>query len=140
MQKLQWFDALEVGVKVIDDDHREMMVMLQRIQDAISEQCLVTSKELVSEFIVLTRAHFIAEEKILEEAEFPNLRQHRVAHGKLLAQAIDLGKIVVNAAHVDELGEYLEDLAGFLFHDLIGSDMEFKSYLEECGVAEKKRF
>lgn len=140
MQKFQWFEALEVGVKVIDDDHREMMSMLQRIQDAISEQCLETSKELVSEFIVLTRAHFIAEEEILKRANFPNLREHRVAHGKLLAQAIDLGKVIVNAAHVDELGGYLDDLAGFLFHDLIGSDMEFKSYLQECGAADQGRF
>ena len=140
MHKFQWFEALEVGVEVIDNDHREMLSMLQRIQDAICEQSLDTSKELVSEFILLTRSHFTAEEKILEDANFPNLKQHRVAHGKLLAQAIDLGKIVVNATHVDQLSEYLDDLAGFLFHDLIGSDMEFKSYLQACGAAGRGRF
>ena len=140
MHKFQWFEALEVGVEVIDNDHREMLSMLQRIQDAIREQSLATSKELVSEFILLTRSHFTTEEKILEEADFPNLKKHRVAHGELLAQAIDLGKIIVNATHVDELSEHLDDLAGFLFHDLIGSDMEFKSYLQECGAAERGRF
>ena len=136
MHKLKWFKALEVGVEVIDNDHREMMNMLQRIQDAIREQSLDISKELINEFILLTRLHFTAEEKILEETNFPNLKQHRVVHGKLLAQAIDLGKIVLNATHVDELSEHLDDLAGFLFHDVIGSDMEFKSYLQECGAAE----
>jgi len=140
MQKFEWFDSLEVGVKVIDDDHREMMKMLGLIQEAICVQSLVTTKKLVVEFIQLTRMHFINEEKILKDAKFPNLKQHSLTHGKLMVRAIELGKIVRDATHIDELGDCLHDLAGFLFHDLIASDMEFKSYLQECGVAEQRRF
>lgn len=138
MQNFQWFDALEVGVEAIDDDHRKMMSMLQEIQDAIYGQCLETSQELVTDFIQLTRVHFISEEKILKDAKFPNLKQHRETHSDLMARAIELGKFVCDATHVDELEGCLHDLAGFLFHDLIGSDMEFKSYLQECGVAKKR--
>lgn len=135
MPKFQWFDAFDVGVAAIDDDHREMMKMLQQIQDAIYEQCLDSCKQLVSDFIDLTRVHFTTEEKILQDADFPQLRNHRVAHGQLLAQAIELEKFVHDASHIDDLKGCIDDLAGFLFHDLIGSDMEFKSYLQECGVA-----
>jgi len=138
MLDFKWFDSLEVGVEAIDDDHRKMMGMLKEIQASICEQCLNTSKDLICDFIQLTRMHFITEEKILKDAKFPNLKEHRLMHGQLMAQAIDLKKCVDNASHVDELEGCLHDLAGFLFHDLIGSDMEFKSHLQQCGVAIRK--
>lgn len=138
MQNFKWTDSLNVGVKAIDDDHRDMMKMLQQIEAAIGERCLRTCTKLVIDFILLTRTHFISEETILKDAKFPQLRQHRVAHGQLLAQAMDLAEFVNNATHIDEVAGCLEDLAGFLFHDLIGSDMEFKSYLQECGVADNE--
>ena len=140
MQNFKWSDSLNVGVKAIDDDHREMMRMLQRIEAAIGEGCLRTCTKLVMDFILLTRAHFTTEEKILMDSNFPKFRQHRVTHGQLLAQAIDTAEFINNATHIDEVEGCLEDLAGFLFHDLIGSDMEFKSYLQECGIAEKESF
>lgn len=138
MKRFEWSDTFDVGVASIDEDHREMMDMLQQIQGAISEQCLDTCKERITDFIQLTRVHFTTEEVILRDASFPQLKQHRVAHGQLLAQAIELGKFVHDAAHIDDLEGCMDDLAGFLFHDLIGSDMEFKSYLQECGVAERR--
>ena len=138
MQNFKWSDSLNVGVKAIDDDHRDMMGMLQQIEAAIGEQCLRTCKKLVIDFIMMTRAHFTTEEKILMDADFPKLRQHRVAHGQLLAHALDLAEFINNATHIDQVTGCLDDLAGFLFHDLIGSDMEFKSYLQECGVADKE--
>lgn len=137
MPKFEWFDSLEVGVKAIDDDHKRMMATLKRIQVAISEQNLNVCKELTTNFIGITKTHFTTEEKVLEEVNFPHLREHRVTHGQLLDQAIEIETFIHNATHVDELDGCLDGLADFLFHDLIALDMAYKSFLQKCGIAKR---
>jgi hemerythrin-like metal-binding protein len=89
--------------------------------------------ELLDRLIEFTRMHFWSEEKLMAQAEFPGLAEHRVEHHRMLAA-------MLQSAHCLQHGEAprtrqmlcaLRD--GYLEH-IEGLDQEYGPWLNERGV------
>lgn len=131
MTQLRWLKTFETGVAEIDEDHRCLVEMIQEIQKAFEDGAMDRTPALAAGFLGQVKAHFTREEAFLKRAEFPGLEEHSREHRKLLTKTETLMRMCEKAADREALDDTLEDLIAFLLGDLIETDVNLKSYLQD---------
>lgn len=82
---MEWKDTYNIGVKEIDDQHRQLADMITRLEKALSTE--LVNKEIGNtlKFLVdYTKKHFAAEEEVMVGSGFPGLSQHKELHKNLI--------------------------------------------------------
>lgn len=81
MAKLVWTDQLNIGVEVIDQQHRRILDYINQLDNA--HESIFSSKEmgkLIHELVDYTVSHFGFEESLQEESGYPFLKAHKKVH------------------------------------------------------------
>jgi hemerythrin-like metal-binding protein/PAS domain S-box-containing protein len=81
----EWSDELNIGIEFIDDEHKNLLKLLNNCQQVAmrDDGDLATSLEKLNEY---TAHHFKREEQIMELCGYPGLANHRQVHRLLLKQ------------------------------------------------------
>lgn len=82
---LKWTDLMVIGIDWVDDQHRGMVDLFNQLSRAAKDHAHAACADLMRQFLDLTRSHFAAEERYLEERGKP-LPHHRAEHARMLAQ------------------------------------------------------
>ena len=136
MVELEWLETFEIGLQEIDDDHREMLRIMQDIKAAGEARDRKRCARLLDALIDYSKAHFEREEKILDEIEYPSLEVHEAYHADLLNRAEEVKEACKAIRSDRDFRECCEQMFGFLIDDVITGDMKIKSFLQERGIAE----
>ncbi|WP_319763757.1 bacteriohemerythrin [Maridesulfovibrio sp.] len=84
MAGIEWNESLNLGIKELDKQHKELIGLVNDFLDAYGkgESAGAVDKILkqLKEYAVY---HFNAEEKYMEEIEYPHLAEHRQLHAAL---------------------------------------------------------
>lgn len=100
MTRIEWTDEFKLGLPAIDADHRELLDLCNQFLDAAqADQAISDLASILGLLILRTRAHFLAEERLLDRHNYPGLAIHKAEHDRLLTQADNL------KARYDEVGE-----------------------------------
>lgn len=81
MAKLVWTDQLNIGVEVIDQQHRRILDYINQLDNA--QENSISGKEmgkLIHELVDYTVSHFGFEESLQEESGYPFLKAHKKVH------------------------------------------------------------
>jgi len=132
--KIKWLLSFETGVASIDNDHRTLVEVIQKIENALTVGDLKICSGLFSEFMKLAADHFDREENMLRTIDFPRVESHRAAHKRLLDMGTETLKKVDSGLDQDGTAKCLEEMIYFLLEDVIKVDAEFKSYAQEKGL------
>lgn len=81
-----WNPACELGIKEIDDQHRQMIEYINDLSYARSSGERESTLKVLSSFMEYTRIHFEFEEALLEEANYPLWRSHKRMHDSFIAK------------------------------------------------------
>jgi hemerythrin len=87
---LHWTSTLSVGVHELDAQHRELFARVDRLLDAMLRNDRSEASRLLAflrEYVVV---HFAAEERLMEEAAYPDLQRHVAEHRRFAAQMREL--------------------------------------------------
>lgn len=111
MAYLEWNETLDVKVKAMNDEHKELIRLMNELHDKNEAKA---SKDVLTNALGklkrYTIKHFDDEEKFLESVNFPELKTHKNIHKMLL----------------DKLAKYEEQ---FLASGVMGKDFfEFLSF------------
>lgn len=115
---LQWRDILEIGVEEMDADHRHLVELLNRVQDASEDDDRQAALEILYQLEQFTADHFAREEAMMAQIHYRLADQHRQEHQRLFyevkAQIADLerGRIVAGAVSVFLQRWLLRHIAG----------------------------
>jgi len=83
--RITWSDDLSVGFKAIDDQHKTLINIINKFQDALLNGEGPESIQSVVKFIeIYTKVHFSTEEKYMEGFKYPNAEHHKEEHRKLI--------------------------------------------------------
>lgn len=88
-EKLEWNDSLLVGIPLIDDQHKKLVAIANKLYDiATGPADVFKSKmqEVLKEARDYTLYHFSAEEKFLKEHDYPSIDMHKVAHDAFVSE------------------------------------------------------
>lgn len=82
-QILAWSKSLSVGNDLIDEQHKMLIVLFNKIfnlADTPASEVTEAFHILLNDLVALANTHFDSEEKILEMDNSPTLVEHRAEH------------------------------------------------------------
>jgi len=143
MAKFIWTDQLNVGIEVIDQQHRRIVEYINQLDDARSNN---SSREevgfLINELVDYTISHFGFEESLQEEAGYPFLKAHQKVHELFTKRVADFQIRYNNGEDVTKGLNSL--LVTWLFNHIKRDDNDYvetvKLYLKrQTNAVEKKK-
>lgn len=134
MAIIKWDASLKVGVEVIDEQHKKLVELINRLYDAM---CLGKGKDVLggvlAEVLDYAAYHFKTEEDLFLEHGYRDAPAHIQEHGQLtrtaneLKAAFDSGKAMITI----ETMNFLKD---WLVQHIMKSDKSYVPFLNSKGV------
>lgn len=131
MEKINWSQKYSVGVRSIDEQHKRVVLMLNRL---IGAKNTTTRSDVISDLITqmttYAQEHFKYEENLLAEIDFPLLDQHKQSHMEYRKKVVDFCRAVsLDVPDVPQV--MLNFLANWWRNHILHEDMGFKSFFNK---------
>lgn len=131
----KWSDAYSVNIKTIDDQHKELVNILNRLFNAVSmREGDKIIAGILDALTAYTQKHFALEERLMQQANYKDFVAHKAEHSKLLAQLDQLCKKHM----LEETPIYFEMLSflkRWLKEHIQGVDTLYSADLLEAGFS-----
>ena len=130
-----WTNHMSVGVKLLDNDHKRLVILINQLHDGLMMGRAKPALDRVFEDLVsYTRVHHSHEEQLLVETGFPGSAMHKQEHEYTLERAVELQMRFKSSEGLGaELG-VVSHLRNWLFRHIHGSDQEFVSHFKAKGI------
>jgi hemerythrin-like metal-binding protein len=135
MAYMEWTPALEVGFAKIDEDHRELIEVLNQLHADLDQGKDRAELAKVLNFLRdYTVGHFQTEEALMIRYGYPGAAAHFAAHAELVLKVCDFivefraGRVALTEALTEFLGTWLAE-------HILGRDRELGAYLRARGAA-----
>lgn len=134
MDPIKWLPTFETGNPHIDAEHRDLVDLVNVLIAAFNEGDTGRLHCTAGTFYGRVRAHFAAEEAVLRAGNFPRLAEHSRFHILLEQHVASLVEWCQAATESWTLEACVGALRRFVVDEIIGSDMDFKSHVQEVGM------
>lgn len=82
---IEWSNALSVGVKEIDDQHKGLAAIVNEMNEGIKGGWGKDARnEVLTRLVEYTKVHFATEESFMSIANYPNAKAHKKQHEDLI--------------------------------------------------------
>lgn len=135
MSNIIWKESFSIGIRVIDDQHRKLMEIINELYDA---QRIGTSQFIMNGVINrledYTIYHFKLEEEMQSLNLYPNFNQHIEEHQEFIGK---LSKFKQDSIRNNLLLSIktIDFLKDWTINHILGSDREFGEYLRNLEAA-----
>ena len=134
MEALVWSDKFSVGVAALDEQHKQVIDLINKLIALHSTELNVDEiRSIFSDLVKYGLDHLQFEEKLLQEHDYPDYVKHKHEHFLYIKKAT---KQMKNVTNIDEqtLFETTEFLLDWWTHHILEEDMKYRSFLEERGI------
>lgn len=134
MAVIKWNDKLNVGIGIIDEQHKILVEMINNFYDGINDK---SNDELISDLITkmkdYTIVHFSTEEELLKKHGYSDYDNHKKQHDAFVLKVQDLEKRFKDGTIIlsFEITKFLKD---WLLDHIQGTDMKYAKVLVQKGV------
>lgn len=140
MDLLVWDERLELGVKLIDDQHRQLFEKIDEL--LVGSRRAGEKKETIDGFMAYLGAyietHFRTEEGWMLDSAYPEYLAHKVAHDIFRAEISILMKdYEVRRFDSTLIDRVCETATGWLSKHIYQHDFAMAKWFREAGVTEK---
>jgi len=134
MSLIQWSDALSVGVMEFDSQHRQLIQLINDLNEAMLHgKGRNMVGPIISELHKYTVSHFAFEEKILAGIGYPQLDKQKSEHQRFVDEVskfqkeYESGDVGLSVSLMNFLGDWLR-------RHILGEDAKYKAYCNAKGV------
>ena len=133
MALVNWDDSYSVNIQAIDEQHRCLFGLLNRLHAAMKAgKGNAVMGPILNELVRYMGTHFAYEEKLMQQHCYPTLVGHRKQHqelrpGRRLRTEVRAGAVLLGLP-------LMEFLRTWLTHHIHESDRRYSGYLRACGV------
>jgi hemerythrin len=130
-----WSGTLSVGVQEIDEQHKELVGLLNELHRAVVEHHgSAACADILRRLAEYTRIHFAVEESLMRILAYPEFERHKGEHDALIAQVKQLqAKLAEGKATITF--ELLHFLKVWLTRHIQASDRRYGAYFLERGIS-----
>ena len=129
MELLEWKDEYSVGESTIDEQHKGLFKLSNKIYDLLKKE--VDNSEAFRElFIALndyTVEHFIYEEMYIQSQGYPQLKEHINQHIEFSKELKQLALGINEDSDINDIGEFVTT---WLLQHVLNEDMKYKNFIE----------
>ncbi|HIE55052.1 MAG TPA: hypothetical protein EYP90_07725, partial [Chromatiaceae bacterium] len=105
---ISWQEGYNLGIPIIDEQHRAIVSTINTfyyfVNSGKAEQALQPTFVTLNEY---TKTHFLTEEIILKEADYPELIIHLKLHSELSKKMIEIAKKSIQEKNYDVVLNFL---------------------------------
>jgi hemerythrin-like metal-binding protein len=87
---IEWKHEFELGIASVDNEHREMVELINTLFDDVAVDDEERVLEFLGEIYAKISAHFALEEKIMRERNYDQYKEHKHEHERLLDEILDI--------------------------------------------------
>ncbi len=116
MALYQWDDALSVGNQHIDDDHKQLIDLVSRLNEAMrTGQPKDVVGNILDDLVISTEGHFEREEGFMRKINYVDYQSHKAEHERLVKEVKDLqarfnaGSITITVSVSNFLADWLRN-------------------------------
>jgi len=130
---IRWNDRMTVQVARFDDDHKKLIGMIGRLNEAMEKgegnRIMV---DILSELAEYCVGHFKREEQMMEQHKYPDYRSHKEIHDKFMATA---GEVITNFENGKvSPSEIMCLLSDWLLNHILNTDKKYGEFFSKKGV------
>lgn len=134
MAFLEWAEKYSVNIKTIDDQHKNLIGILNNLHDAMKVgKGKDVMGNVLSELIDYTVYHFKTEEDLFQKYGYPDFNRHKKEHNELAQKATDLKNSFDKSESIITI-EVMNFLKDWLNNHIIGTDKKYGPFLKSKGV------
>ncbi|MDR2030993.1 MAG: bacteriohemerythrin [Azoarcus sp.] len=131
--RLQWSDQYSVGIPEIDEQHKTLFDLIDKIHTAIFEHkgtaaCVGVLDELVN----YTRIHFALEQSLMHMGGYPGYEEHCALHRELVAE-VEAMQSKIHSGSAAISFELLHFLRTWLSKHILGEDKQYGEFFAHHG-------
>lgn len=138
MPYIAWRNEMEIGVPMIDADHKVLIALLNQIHSCLGHpEERANMDSVLSSLLDYTAYHFRREEIFQEAVGYPGLAKHRAEHESLTIQVEELNHRYRLQPDSVRARDLLTFLKRWLIDHILIADMAFKPYAQGRRDAEQ---
>lgn len=135
MPVITWKEEYSVGVRELDQGHKQLIAMINELHYAMqndSGQKVVTG--IIVEMIQYAKDHMTLEESYMQQVSYLGLLQHHREHKNFIDKANDL-KLRSEGGEFVLSFEVLQFLSDWLKEHILETDMKYVPLFKEQGLS-----
>lgn len=130
MKSIKWDESLSVGIKEIDDDHKNLIEYYNNFFAAcFSSMGEAVVNETLIKLIEYTKYHFEREEGLMEKEGYSGLTEQKNEHENLLRTTLEFQEKVASGSSDSVSHDILVFLNNWLETHLMGLDADFAKFV-----------
>jgi hemerythrin-like metal-binding protein len=131
---MRWDSSLQLGIGQIDDQHKQLVVMINDLHRAMKQrQTMATMSGILERLVSYTVYHFGNEEKLFQKHGYPEYDQHKKIHETLVGKVVEF-KTKIDRGDSTISMELMDFLKDWLISHIKGTDKKYVPFLLEKGV------
>ncbi len=135
MPLMTWNDRMSVGIRILDEDHKRLVGMVNTLFDGIqAEQGKETVGRILDGLVQYTVEHLQREEDLLAQTGYPEGAAHKAMHQALCQQVLDVQQKFREGASATLSLEVMYFLKNWLIHHIQGADRKYAAHLNSHGI------
>ncbi|MBF0266349.1 MAG: bacteriohemerythrin [Gammaproteobacteria bacterium] len=134
MEKINWTNEYSVGVKALDDQHKEIIRLINTLIEGSNDTVdSAITFNVLTEMMTYAQKHLDFEENLLEQHHYFDLMNHAAKHVRYLEK---VAKFSFGTMARDENipKDLLEFLQNWWLHHILEEDMQYKAFFKERGI------
>ena len=138
MSYFEWKPEMSVGLTRLDDDHKGLIAIINRLAGSLGGDDLNTGvQQALTALLRYTEQHFSREEAVLRIVDYSALKQHREEHKRFVRELQELRADFVTLQDTEQREKLLTFLKDWLTHHILIEDMAYKDRVAGDKAARK---
>jgi len=131
MTLFEWTADLELDIPQIDDQHKELVRLINRLYDSIQEgHSSETVETTLNRLLQYVEVHFETEELAMQQRHYPGYKRHLLIHEELRNKVLDLKKEQLQGTEIATF-ELLNFLVDWLRNHIAHEDVSFGKFVRD---------
>lgn len=134
MSFVQWSDDYSVKVRIIDQQHKKLMALVNQMHDGLlAQRGDETLKSVLRGLVAYTEWHFLTEERLMVAHRYPGYKAHKSEHEALAEKVLNFQSKFDSTDRPRAL-DVMNFLKEWLIDHILGTDKLLRPYLSSKGV------
>lgn len=135
---IKWKDEFSCNIKEIDDQHKNLFILGERIYYAASVNDGFDHYDeifsIIQELLAYTEYHFKYEEDLFQKYGYADYEAHKIEHDFFVKKARKIASKDLENAQYEAIIEIAEFIANWVAGHILKSDFAYKGFLNSKGV------
>ncbi len=133
MSLFKWSDKYSVNVKIIDNQHKHFIGLIDELYECLVANDVEKFHEILNDLKIYTNYHFETEEKYFDEFNYKDSKIHKAAHQQLREKTESFLQKPDNL--LDSGYKLLEFMTDWLVHHIEEMDKKYSETFHKHGLS-----